>query len=90
MAHFIHRVERLPELLAAMLEHLGGIEVLPIAPRQGRAADRVLVRAHKSGRGAFKLHPPLVMHEGPRHLRDGDSFVPCVAKVLREGAALPF
>jgi tRNA1(Val) A37 N6-methylase TrmN6 len=90
MAHFIHRVERLPELLAAMLDHLGSIEVLPIAPREGRPADRVLVRARKSGRAAFKLHPALVMHEGPRHLRDGDSFVSLIAKVLREGAPLPF
>jgi len=89
-AHFIHRAERLPDLLAAMLGRLGSVEVLPITPRAGRLADRVIVRARKSGRADFKLYPPLVMHEGPRHLRDGDSFAPQVAAVLRDGAPLGF
>lgn len=89
-AHFIHRAERLPELLTAMAQRLGSIEVLPITPREGRLADRVIVRARKNGRANFKLHAPLVMHEGPRHVRDGDSYTPRVAAILREGAALEF
>ncbi|MEM6888394.1 MAG: methyltransferase [Pseudomonadota bacterium] len=89
-AHFIHRAERLPDLLSAMAPLLGSLEVLPIVPRAARLTDRVIVRARKNGRAAFKLHPPLVMHSGPSHLRDGDSFMPQVAAVLRDGAALPF
>lgn len=87
-AHFIHRAERLPELLNAMQGRLGSIEVLPLAPRRDRTTERVIVRGRKAGRAAFKLHAPLVMHEGSTHEKDGDSYVASVRAVLREGAAL--
>lgn len=89
-AHFIHRAERLPEILNTMTGRLGSIEVLPLSARWGRAPDRVIVRGRKNGRGAFKLHAPLVLHEGAHHAKDGDSYVPRVDAVLREGAALEF
>ncbi len=89
-AHFIHRAERLPDLLTAMHACLGSVEVLPLSPRVGRAAELVIVRARKSGRASFRLHAPLVMHEGARHLNDGDSYVPAIRDVLRRGAALKF
>ena len=89
-AHFIHRVERLPDLLGAMRGRLGSIEVLPLNPRVDRATERVIVRGRKDGRASFKLHAPLIMHEGPKHLRDGDSFVASVRAALREGKALYF
>ena len=89
-AHFIHRAERLPEILNAMQSRLGSIEVLPIAPRIGRVAELVIIRGRKNGRGDFKLHAPLIMHEGAVHHKDGDSYVPIVRAALRSGAPLPF
>lgn len=89
-AHFIHRAERLPDLIRALPHDMGSIEVLPIAPRIGRTAELIILRARKSGRGAFRLCAPLVMHEGAVHLADGDSYVPAIRGVLRDGAALPF
>lgn len=89
-AHFIHRVERLPDILGAIQGRLGSVEVLPICPRQGRAAELVIVRARKNGRGIFKLHAPLVLHEGNVHEKDADSYVPRVKAALRDGAALTF
>lgn len=89
-ASFIHRAERLPELLAAASRHLGSIEVLPLQPRVGREAQLVLLRARKGGRAAFRLHAPVLMHEGARHERDGESYTPQLREVLRDGAALPF
>lgn len=89
-AHFIHRVERLPDLIRALPHDMGSIEVLPIAPRIGRAPELVILRARKGGRGAFRLNAPLVMHEGDMHLEDGDSYVPAIRAVLRDGAALSF
>ncbi len=88
--HFIHRAERLPDLIRALPHDLGSIEVLPIASRAGRPAERVILRARKSGRGAFRLNAPLVMHEGDAHIFDGDSYVPVIRAVLRDGAALRF
>lgn len=89
-AHFIHRAERLPDLLGALPNDLGSVEVLPLAPRVGRDVELVLLRARKNGRGAFKLHPTFVLHEGAHHDHDGDSYVPAVQAVLRAGAALEF
>lgn len=86
----IQRAERLPDLLAALDRRLGSLEILPLAPRAGRAAKLVLLRARKGGRGAFRLHAPLVLHAGAQHLRDGDSYTPDLSAVLRRGAALPW
>lgn len=88
--HFIHRAERLPDLIRALPHDVGGIEVLPIAPRKGRSAELVILRARKNGRGAFRLNAPLVMHEGASHVSDGDSYVPAIRAILRDGAALRF
>ena len=88
--HFIHRAERLPDLLAALPHEMGDIEVLPLVPRPGRMPELILLRARKNGRGAFRLYPSFVMHEGARHLADGDSYVPEIDAVLRTGAALTF
>ncbi|MGC3938243.1 tRNA1(Val) (adenine(37)-N6)-methyltransferase [Roseobacter sp. EG26] len=88
--HVIHRAERLPDILKALPVHMGSIEVLPLTPRAGRLAELVIVRAKKDGRAAFKLHAPLILHEGSRHEKDGDSYVPAVKSILRDGAALDF
>lgn len=90
LAHFIHRVERLPEILVALEGRLGSVEVLPLCPRVDRRTELVIVRARKAGRGAFTLHAPLILHEGPRHDEDGDSYVPRVRAALRDGAPLKF
>lgn len=90
LLHLIHRAERLPDLLMALPSGMGSIEVLPIAPRVERAAELVILRARKNGRAQFKLHAPCIMHEGKRHQADGDDYMPEIAAVLREGAALKF
>lgn len=90
VATFIHRTARLPDLIRALPHDLGSVEVLPLAARAGREADRVILRARKNGRAAFRLHPPLVLHQGAAHTHDGDSYVPMIRDVLRRGAALNF
>lgn len=83
----IQRTERLPEMLAA-LAGAGEIAVLPLAPRTGRPAGRVLLRARKGARGPFLLLAPLVLHEGARHAGDGDDFSAAARAILRDGAAI--
>jgi len=87
--HVIHRAERLPDLLAVLPHYMGSIEVLPITARQGRAAERVILRARKEGRADFRLHAPLILHIGDAHL-DGDQYTPLVRDAFRAGASLPF
>ncbi|WP_093990977.1 tRNA1(Val) (adenine(37)-N6)-methyltransferase [Flavimaricola marinus] len=85
----IQKADRLGEILTAATARLGSITVLPIAGRDGRDADRVIVQARKDGRAPLRLLAPLVLHTGPAHLRDGDDYGPFIRSILREGAALP-
>ncbi|WP_050761454.1 tRNA1(Val) (adenine(37)-N6)-methyltransferase [Jannaschia sp. CCS1] len=85
----IHMAERLPDVLGA-LTGFGSISVLPLAAREGRAAGRVVVRARKGARGAFRLLPPVHVHDGEIHRGDGDDFSATTRAVLRDGAPLPF
>lgn len=84
----IHQATRLPAVLGAIDDRLGSATVLPLCPRAGHPATRVILRARKGGRAAFRLLGPLVLHDGPAHDGDRDSFTPEVRAVLRSGAAL--
>lgn len=84
----IHRAERLPAILAALTPAAGAIAVRPLAPRTGRPAGRVLLQARKGARGPFRLLAPLVLHDGPSHLRDAEDFSAAARAILRDGGAL--
>lgn len=86
--HLIHQTSRLPDLLAACSGRLGAIEVLPLAARVGRAPERIILRARKEGKAAFRLHAPRILHAGAAHETDGDDYVEEVSDVLRRGFAL--
>jgi tRNA1(Val) A37 N6-methylase TrmN6 len=89
-ATFVHRAERLPDLLSGMQDVLGSLQVLPLQARAGRDANLVLVRGVKGGRAAFRLHAPVRLHEGDKHSQDGESYTAQISAVLRDGAALLF
>jgi tRNA1(Val) A37 N6-methylase TrmN6 len=83
----IQDAARLPDLLSALPRT--GVTVLPLLPRAGRDAVRVIVQARKGGRAAFRLLSPFVLHAGAGHARDADDFTPEARAILRDGAALP-
>lgn len=85
---FIFRTERFPDLLAALPNSLGSVQLIPIHARPGRPSELFLMRARKSGRAAFRIEAPIIMHEGTQHQRDGDSYAMPIQEVLRYGAAL--
>lgn len=87
---FIQRADRLPHLLTAMYAHLGSVQVQPFAPRVGKSAHLVVVRGKKLGRADFCLHAPIVMHDGPEHVENGNDYSEVVEAALRSGAMLPF
>lgn len=60
----VHQAERLDDVLAAMTPAFGAIEVIPLWPKPGRAAKRVLVRGEKGRKTPMILHPGLVLHCG--------------------------
>lgn len=79
--------DALPELLGA-LGKLGSAMILPLSAREGRPARRVILRARKGGRAAFRLLPPFVLHQGAAHDGDRESYTPEANAILREGSAL--
>lgn len=83
----IQTVERLPDCLSA-LSGFGDVSVLPLQPRVGREAGRVILRARKGTRGPFRLLAPILIHEGAGHDGDRDSYSAAMTAVLRDGAAL--
>ncbi len=75
---FIHTASSLPELLNAFSCRFGAITILPIVPRPGQDANRVLVRGIKASRAPLKLLSPLILH-GP----EGREFSPIAEKIFR-------
>lgn len=59
----IARPASLEPILAALSRRFGGAEIMPIHPRPGEPAIRVLLRATKGARGGLSLMAPLVLHE---------------------------
>jgi tRNA1Val (adenine37-N6)-methyltransferase len=78
----------LPEVLGALGEKMGSASVLPLAPRAGKPALRILLRARKTARGPFQLLAPFVLHDGPAHTGDRESYTAQANAVLREGGDL--
>jgi tRNA1(Val) A37 N6-methylase TrmN6 len=79
----VFRADRLDALLLACVPRFGGIEVLPLAPREGQAASRVLLAARKGSRAPLRLLPPLALHPA-----EGNAYLPPAEAVLRHGAGL--
>ena len=76
----ILRADRLNEALAAL--PLTGVSVLPLWPKAGEPARRVLVQVRKGSGAAFQLLPGLILHnDSGTYTRDADA-------ILRGEAAL--
>lgn len=86
----IHLAERVGDLIELLNPRAGLIEIKPIAARAGKPAGRVLLRAHKGRASRSILHNPLVLHDGSRHLRDGDDFSQAATDILRRGKPIEF
>lgn len=81
---FIHRADRMEELLAELMGRAGEIIVFPLWAGQDKGAKRIIVRARKGVATPTRLTPGLVLHES-----DG-RFTSKADAVLRGGAALAF
>ncbi len=78
----IHKAEGLPELVAALQRRFGGLIVLPLHPRAGAPAIRVIVEATRGSRAPLRLLSGLVLH------RDGHAFTDWASGVLAEGSGI--
>ena len=82
-ATIIHKADALARLLMVLDARFGALKVLPLHPRSGAPAHRVLVQGIKGSRGPMQILPGFVLHQ------DGNAFTPAVQDILRHGAALP-
>lgn len=82
VATMIHRAEALGVLLEGFGRRFGALRVLPLHPRAGDAAHRVIVQGRKGSRAPLTLMPGVVLHG------KGHAFLPRIDAVLRAGAAL--
>jgi tRNA1(Val) A37 N6-methylase TrmN6 len=81
-ATLIHRAAALRELLASLEGRFGALKVLPIYPRAGAPAVRVLVQGCKGSRAPLSLRPGLILHG------HDNRFLPGVEEILRRRAGL--
>ncbi len=85
----INRIEQMPECIRVVDQRAGALKVLPLSSREGRAAKLFLLTARKGARAPMTLLPPIILHDGARHVRDGDNYSQLAKSVLRDGRALP-
>ncbi len=82
-AILIYPAEGLASLLAAFDRRFGGIVILPLCPRPGTPASRVLVRGNKGSRAPLRL-----LATRPLHGDQGNDFAPEFDSILRGTAVL--
>jgi tRNA1(Val) A37 N6-methylase TrmN6 len=79
----IWRADGLADVLAALAAGFGAVAVMPVHPKPGAAAIRVLVRASKASRAPLALLPGLLLADG------NGKPTPQAEAVLRGGDELP-
>jgi FkbM family methyltransferase len=82
MATLVHKADALPAILSAFTPRFGAIHILPLHPRQGAPASRILVHGVKGSRGPLVLLPGFMLHG------DDTAFTDAAKDVLRDGASL--
>ena len=84
----IHRMDRLPDILAALEGRAGQTVAAPLWPKLGRAANRVIVTARAGLKGSFALAPGLVLHE---HRDKGRApYTPVAEEILLRAQPFPW
>ncbi|NBT85664.1 MAG: methyltransferase domain-containing protein [Alphaproteobacteria bacterium] len=79
---FIHRSDRLDQILAFFSGKLGNITIYPLWPGKNKPAKRVLIRGIKNTHGTLRLVPGMVLHnDDGRYTVEAD-------RVLRDAAAI--
>lgn len=78
----VHKAEALASLLAALAPRFGALRIMPLFPRLGEPASRILVKGVKGSRAPLALLPGTPLHN------DGNAFNSAATAILRQGAGL--
>lgn len=74
----VHRADMLDKVILGMGKKFGAIEIIPLWPKAGRDARRVIVRAIKGRKTPAVLHAGIILHE------DDGEYTSDANKVLKE------
>lgn len=78
----VHRADRLDDILHALRGRFGAVVVVPLWPKAGQDAKRILVAARKGVRSPARLTAGVTVHEA-----DG-RYTAAAERILRDAAAL--
>lgn len=78
----IHRADHTDKIIQSFGKKFGAIEIIPLWPRMGEPAKRVIIRALKNRKTPVKIHAGLVLHK-----TDG-SYTGQADQILRGAEAL--
>jgi len=78
----IYRADRVDEVIAHLHRRVGELKIMPLWPRTGAPAKRVIIQGRKGMRGAAAILPGLVLHGNI------DRYTPEAKKILWDGEAL--
>ncbi|MGB0718865.1 MAG: tRNA1(Val) (adenine(37)-N6)-methyltransferase [Bdellovibrionales bacterium] len=78
----IHRGDAVDRIIRLLGTRFGAVEIIPLWPKAGVAARRVIVRAIKNRKSPGVLHAGIVLHE------DSGDYTTAAEAVLRNGAGL--
>jgi tRNA1(Val) A37 N6-methylase TrmN6 len=78
----IQRADMVDKIIRAMGKRFGGVTIIPLWPRAGVDAKRVIIRAIKDSRAPAKIHAGIVLHE-----HDG-TYTEIADSILRNAAMI--
>jgi tRNA1(Val) A37 N6-methylase TrmN6 len=77
----IHRADTVDKIVAALGRRFGATEIIPLWPRAGENAKRVIVRAVRDRRSPATLRAGIVLHEG-------EGYTAAAERILRDAQAI--
>ena len=67
---FIHRADRVEDLLAALYGSFGELVIFPLWPARGKDAKRVIIAARKGIASPARISPGLILHKDDGNFSD--------------------
>ena len=78
----VHRADLLDDILSALTPKAGAITIFPFYSKEGKDANRVIIRAQKDAKGLLTLKSGLIVHKS-----DG-TYTEAAENILRHGQYL--
>jgi tRNA1(Val) A37 N6-methylase TrmN6 len=78
----IHRADYTDKIIHGLGRKFGAVEIIPLYPKAGKEAVRVIVRALKDRRTPAQILPAILLHE------DNGAYTAAADVILRDGSAI--